>query len=506
MQHFIAENKETAQAWLCTENLVSIDGSKTVTIPHASRYNITAGTGFTVSFMVQPGASFRIGKKDVGGWEITYASGNITFTAYNTITSLSVSAPVLSGKKSRVTAYYTVSGNIGLYINNTPESKVESGSTITGDLTNTLGIEISGTSLFGLLAIYDKAITAYEFERINNETGIVPKVLHEEIQGFWPFQERTGDKAYDQIEQFNYAKGTALTPNHGTLNGYTTTELGTNTNETTQTAKVDFYAKTVIDRTNGTGVDLVSGLPEYDKVQKLCYPADGSPNKYGRNFPDSGLSGLMLGSFGMHIHFYWNGGPKTSGSDTVDLFFAVNSGVGTMIGLRLLPEGATPTITLSLPNTSTGLSKTYSMIGQKGYCTFSFFVNRSDGSISTAFNMLNDYVFNTGAKTPTAVEIANPLFRVEIGESSRFNDTIRFVGCTLHNKVSSYRQHMKTHNNSTFKTRPGMLASWNCTNFNASGLIDDKVGANDLQFFNYTANELNPVHADYALSPLNSLR
>jgi hypothetical protein len=258
---YIAENKETAQEWVCTESLLSIDGSKTVAIPHQTRYNITSA-GFTVSMIVQPGTSFRIGKKTVGGWEITHASGTITFTAYNTTTSLSVSAPVLAGKKSRVTAYYTAAGKIGLYINNTPESKTESAGTITGDLTNASGIVISGTSLSGFLAIYDKAISEHEFERINNEAGVVPKVLHANCVGFWPMQERTGAKSYDTVEQFNYAKGTSLTPNHGDLTGYTATELGTATNETTQTAKVDFYTKAVIDRTNGSGVDLKSGLPE----------------------------------------------------------------------------------------------------------------------------------------------------------------------------------------------------------------------------------------------------
>lgn len=254
-------NKQTDKGWVCAENLLSIDGSKTVSIPHKTYYDCSTSTGLTISLVVQPSTSFRIGKKDVGGWEITYSSGTVTFTVYNTSTSLSVAKSVMVDKLSKVTVYYTTIGKIGIYVGNS-NSKVESSGTITGDCTNTNPIVISGISYSALLSIYNKQLSDFEADRLGEEVAIIPKSLHSSIQGYWPMQERTGAKAYDTIEQFNWAKGTTLTPNHGDLIGYTTTELGTDTNETTQTAKVDFYTKAVIDRTNGSGVDLVSGLPE----------------------------------------------------------------------------------------------------------------------------------------------------------------------------------------------------------------------------------------------------
>lgn len=229
MANVTIRNKEVDKRWTAVEALLKVDGSKTVTIPHKTYYNITA-SGFALAMVLQPGTSFSLSKRTTGGWALSYASGNLTWTVYNATTSLSVSAPVSATLKSHVVPFINTSGNIGLMVNG--EQVAISGSTITGDFSNAADMILSGSCLIGFILPLSKVPSALDLRAMVTpnfgELALVPGSVQPYAKAYWTCQEKTGNKLYDSIEYFypaqSYGAVRGSNLSTGLDTGYTLTQ------------------------------------------------------------------------------------------------------------------------------------------------------------------------------------------------------------------------------------------------------------------------------------------
>lgn len=231
----ITKNKQTSKEWLATDNLLSYDRSRSqyLSIPNDSRYDcIDWNKDWSISTILritQPStfaaANILISKRDGAGkgWMLEFDSSThklvwFWFTNDSTYSSASSNSGIVEGNLNHFTVTYVSSSRtITFYQNSIPV-----GSTIMAtqsiSYTNTGAIQLNNTTLFGgnwigsgnqaFTSIYNKTLTTIEIEIINNEIGLIPKSLHTNCVGYWPMQEKYGSKAYDCIEQFNYAKTT----------------------------------------------------------------------------------------------------------------------------------------------------------------------------------------------------------------------------------------------------------------------------------------------------------
>lgn len=97
------------------------------------------------------------------------------------------------------------------------------------------------------LIFIDLNLTQQQVNYPNVNGGIIPESAHEFCIAHSPLQTAYDDGVDnvtpDILEQYNYAKVTALTANHGVLANYTDDELGLGADFDNQTAVKDFYDK-----------------------------------------------------------------------------------------------------------------------------------------------------------------------------------------------------------------------------------------------------------------------
>lgn len=63
-----------------------------------------------------------------------------------------------------------------------------------------------GNGAAAFTSVYNKTLNQVEVSQLYDQVGIVPKSLHANCVGFWTMQERYGNKCYDSVDSFNYAK------------------------------------------------------------------------------------------------------------------------------------------------------------------------------------------------------------------------------------------------------------------------------------------------------------
>ena len=111
--------------------------------------------------------------------------------------------------------------------------------------------------------IFNTSLNSAQAATLFAKAGAVERSLHANIIGHWPLTQVSyaGFNAWDTVEQYNYAKSAALTPNHGTLNGYTNSSLG----------GIDSATQTVIHNIHSKSVQSDLGLSEERAAQSSDY-------------------------------------------------------------------------------------------------------------------------------------------------------------------------------------------------------------------------------------------
>ncbi len=206
-----------------------------------------------------------------------------------------------------------------------------SGLSITGNL-RIGGWHNAGNGFNGLISqtsLHTKALTPQEISYIHTQGGLLPESAHESCIAHYPLTQRQYPKAsadfivkhpqfalndlvaFDVVEQYNYAKVTALTANHGELMNFTDAEVF-NANKT---SVKDFYLKRI---STGKGLWLLvktSIDPEWGNRLGRCRIIDISPsivagssfsvllkNSIIKEPTGSNVSLFELGSVTLYIH------------------------------------------------------------------------------------------------------------------------------------------------------------------------------------------------------------
>lgn len=318
-----------------------------------------------------------------------------------------------------------------------------------------------------------------DIESMNGLGNYIPERLHPYVVGNWTAQETSGSKLYDSVEQFNYAKGTSLTPNHADLIGYTDTELGIPT-KTTQTSRVNFYDKTTTNFWDGSGNELKTGLPELKNALLMKTSASSISANFASNY-----------TVGDNWGFVMTLKPNPSASPIWQFLVYMGSGCYIEVAYNYVRLYGAGGVIIDTVTFDSNIIHTI-FIQRTGVKVFEFCI---DG---IAFSTI-DYSGNTGIADVHIAQFANTVVSAEDWYCMRW-------GFYKGNKTK--REMLNLHNNSLLNN-PIDLKSfapyYNCGNV-VSGAVPDLTGKNPDWALNYTANQLNPAHADYAIKTINSLR
>jgi hypothetical protein len=354
--------------------------------------------------------------------------------------------------------------------------------------------------LIGFASIYNKALSQLEVDQLHNDISIIPKSLHANCVGFWTMQERTGAKAYDVVEQFNYAKGVSpLTPNHADLIGYTDTELGTATNETTQTAKVDFYTKTVTDRTNGSGVDLKSGLPDLTGALQIIGGFNAPTAVFAPNLTDTDNWGIMLGL------------KTVSGSVPVWHFLCYGRDAGVIRWYIQVQHGSLLIFmadTTQYMTVATPTDRPYKLFIQRvGFKKVQFRVDGMVSQIGTNANL------NLPGDTIDYTGIADSRWK---DMSGNIINQISWTSSNWHMTNLAYRkgnwtveEMLKLSNNMNQANPPSLrdyLAYYNPSNLPSYQIVDQTGLNGNIALSTYTVAQMTPGDPSYKVFPYGSIR
>lgn len=106
-----------------------------------------------------------------------------------------------------------------------------------------------------------------------HEVNIPIYSLHNKITAYYPLNQKIGPKAWDVVEQYNYSKTTALNAAHGDLINYTNEEVGL-VDPLLQTAWCNLYLKS----TNTEVLERVNAL-RFNGTNQYITVADFNPTK-----------------------------------------------------------------------------------------------------------------------------------------------------------------------------------------------------------------------------------
>lgn len=501
----VAQNKQTNKNWLCAESMVYIKSvnSQSISIPSNSRYSFTDTSSFSFSQVVYVNSNVAndcyLSIPNAAGIGIMLAISNTSIKLFINGSSNGVTyTTTTAGKQYYIVGTYNgTTKELSLYVNNIFMGRYINSEIFELGLAN---IEIgkctqnsSYTNIdgsVGFLSIYNKELSAAEVNYLYNEISIVPKSLHTNCVGFWTCQERYGDKVYDSVEQFNYAKGSVLSANNGSLIGYTGTELGT-TDKNTQTSRVDFYTKSVVDRWGTDDKDAVNGLLDIENAWRVRPEVEASDYWLGNYAPSNVPAPSIDLTKGWSVVISMKG--YTSGQSLYFIAFSVSSTVFTFAQ----PGAAGDQYFLKNVAISETDLNTYSIsVSPSGKATL---------GINGVFYYIDNVPFTDNASRGWII-LGNEnnvmtggghIARVGIWERPLENAEIAAI-----------------HNNSLFKNpnlsqQRGIWNYWLFNNFE-SGKIKSLFGTPKLELTPLSgaanANELNPAHADYALKPINTLR
>jgi hypothetical protein len=131
-----------------------------------------------------------------------------------------------------------------------------------GDRSDATGIA-PFTGFAANLVVIKAAMSHSQLESFHHN-NIIPQTLHVNVVAQYPLNHNVGIKAYDVVEQYNYAKTTTVSAVHGDLINYTNDEAGV-TNPLLQTAWQNIYDKKKVGLNHlpGNGSNLYAEILGY---------------------------------------------------------------------------------------------------------------------------------------------------------------------------------------------------------------------------------------------------
>ncbi|PSR54136.1 hypothetical protein AHMF7605_11700 [Adhaeribacter arboris] len=226
-------DNQTEKDWVNVENMLYLKPSQYVNIPLVNQpermepfFDLTKPFTLMVTVVLKNGRLYLKQLQDtanntVTGWDLEYTGSTLSFNlrnAYGTLSSgrrawqASIALPNNLAQKIlfcnvNTSAYFIV--NRKVY-----PATVGGSGTFTSVAVNTSPIRLGerynkteySDSYYSNLAFFNREITLTESELFFKEIGIVPKFLHPHGIEYWTFNHRSGKKAWDSVELFNYAK------------------------------------------------------------------------------------------------------------------------------------------------------------------------------------------------------------------------------------------------------------------------------------------------------------
>jgi hypothetical protein len=259
------ENTFEGKKLIASKNLLALKSanSQYVSVPLSTKFDF--GTGdFAISYLVRDTSGSAIPLQIFKGASLLFFSAVNSIAGYglsltsdqgNGFTGVSQALPSTNNKLSRIT-FVREGTNLRGYIN----EKLIAQATIpalntfncfTGNsapyLIATFGTRINLTANYvngeigNLVVMKGFALNEKDLSylHLNN---ILPISSHPYVVAHYPLNQNFAQKAWDVVEQYNYAKVVPLTASHGDLMNFTNDEAGV-TNPLIQTAWQNLYAK-----------------------------------------------------------------------------------------------------------------------------------------------------------------------------------------------------------------------------------------------------------------------
>lgn len=168
--------------------------------------------------------------------------------------------------------------------------------------------DVFSSARINQLAFFNRLLSEQEILYLHTYGGLVPEIAHAACVAHY-VADGAGRTMWDCVEQYNYAKGTALTAQHASLKGYTDAETGI-PNVSSQTAYKDFYSKErynpyLLYSTSGTNGVVTHagafefGLNDFEIEFRFFYEArDGGANIHffqKREFDNGSVMAIFQG-------------------------------------------------------------------------------------------------------------------------------------------------------------------------------------------------------------------
>jgi hypothetical protein len=202
------------------------------------------------------------------------------------------------GKLYHVAFSYDQPTNTGtFYINGMEVGTSHSGgapiASIYGQTTNPLRIARVGANEYGDIAIshltfFNRTLTAEEISYIHAQGGLLPASTHAACVAHYPCTQREGATLWDVVEQYNYAKATALVLYHASLINFSAAQ---HTGDA-QTAYKEFYSKTDLRPYVDSNSDGTPDSPLIEKASLL------PPLRKALRFQSSAAQTMQCGNLG----------------------------------------------------------------------------------------------------------------------------------------------------------------------------------------------------------------
>jgi hypothetical protein len=321
-----------------------------------------------------------------------------------------------------------------------------------------------------------------------NETNLIPKDLHQYVIAHYPLNQTYGGTAFDVVEQYNYSKVTPVSASHATLNNYSNAEKG-EPGLSTQSAFKNLYDKTT------------SATPSRPKALRLVSSSNHHLTVSGFNPTKENGYTIIIGYFLESDRAFDAAAAVGAVSETL-----MEADVSTLKWIAGIEDDKR----VDFIQNNGAFELIVSDAKKLNKPQYVAFVEK-DGTTSKAY--INGFLSATN--TGLTIEFSGTLY---IG--IRKNLTRPLNGYLTH--ISIYKGTLKQSeildiiNNSMFDNPPFDYIMDNCQLYLNFDSIVNNAGTYEVNDWspqnrtvvlnNYTANEINPVHADYKLFELDSLR
>lgn len=385
---------------------------------------------------------------------------------------------------------------------------------------------------------FNDLLTQQEISYIHTQGGLIPESAHESCVAHYPLTQRQYPKAsadfiikhpqfslndlvaFDVVEQYNYARVTPLTANHGELINFTDAEAGVDGLAPIGTAIKDFYLKTTLDIYEApvqplpiNNVEIKSQFEPFinalrfvstnnHRLEQNVINIDPNADFYTFMVVHKKPQGETYDGFRDMFAYGWDGSSSNrfflAGRDPIGFQITVVEGGSSKA--HIWNDVATATEPSNLQTSFVVVNQNLMMSGDS--LAETFFSNGNEIVSSGSFN-----IAKLRFDLYTQIKFGNNIFG---GASQTFNGWVAAFG--IWNRALSLKE-MKSLTNNTLLMNPNGaikkgLQQYNLFNNQTANGIEDLSGnGNHIDtFINYSINELDPLNSEYKFKEINELR